>query len=122
MGVPLRNVYGATEIGLLTVHQGQQYDLETVGHWLSCDAKHGPPLEWRVSEEGELQVKGGSGFMGYFGKPDKTAETLDVPIGTVMSRLARARSTLHGAIHGGAPKPDTADTAEVENPRGRTVR
>lgn len=52
----------------------------------------------------------------------ETAETLDVPIGTVMSRLARARSTLHGAIHGGAPKPDTADTAEVENPRGRTVR
>lgn len=77
MGVPLRNVYGATEIGLLTVHQGQQYDLETVGHWLSCDPKHGPPLEWRVSEEGELQVKGGSGFMGYFGKPDQTAEALD---------------------------------------------
>lgn len=77
MGVPLRNVYGATEIGLLTVHQGHQYDLETVGHWLTCDARYGEALEWRVSDEGELQVKGGSGFAGYYGKPDKTAEALD---------------------------------------------
>jgi len=77
MGVHLRNVYGATEIGLLTLHQGRKYDLETVGHWLQCDPRHGPPLEWRVSAEGELLVKGGSGFMGYHGKPDKTAEALD---------------------------------------------
>ena len=77
MGVHLRNVYGATEIGLLTLHQGRRYDLETVGHWLQCDPRHGPPLEWRVSAEGELLVKGGSGFMGYHGKPDKTAEALE---------------------------------------------
>lgn len=74
MGVHLRNAYGATEIGLLTLHQGERYDLETVGHWMQCDPRHGPPLEWRVSDEGELLVKGGSGFMGYHGKPDKTAE------------------------------------------------
>jgi long-chain acyl-CoA synthetase len=77
MGVHLRNVYGATEIGLLTLHQGESYDLETVGHWMKCEPRHGPPLEWRVSAEGELLVKGGSGFVGYHGKPDKTAEAQD---------------------------------------------
>jgi long-chain acyl-CoA synthetase len=77
MGVHLRNAYGATEIGLLTLHQGDQYDLETVGHWMECRPEYGPPLQWRVSDQGELQVKGGSGFVGYHGKPDKTAEALD---------------------------------------------
>jgi len=77
MGVPLRNVYGATEIGLLTAHQGERYDLETVGHWMKCDPQYGAALEWRVTDEGELQVRGGSGFVGYHGKPDKTAEALD---------------------------------------------
>ncbi|MCL4744500.1 MAG: AMP-binding protein [Burkholderiaceae bacterium] len=77
MGVHLRNAYGTTEIGLLTLHQGERYNLETVGHWMKCDPQYGPPLEWRVSDEGELQVKGGSGFIGYHGKPDKTAESLD---------------------------------------------
>ena len=77
MGIQLRNVYGATEIGLLTGHQGERYDLETVGHWMKCDPRYGPPLEWKVSDEGELLVKGGSGFLGYHNKPDKTAESLD---------------------------------------------
>ncbi len=77
MGVHLRNVYGATEIGLLTVHQGEKYDLESVGHWLKCEPRHGPPLQWRVSDAGELLVRGGSGFMGYHGKPDQTAEARD---------------------------------------------
>jgi long-chain acyl-CoA synthetase len=77
MGIQLRNVYGATEIGLLTGHQGERYDLETVGHWMKCDPRYGPPLEWKVSDEGELLVRGGSGFLGYHGKPDKTAEALD---------------------------------------------
>ncbi len=77
MGVHLRNAYGATEIGLLTLHQGAKYDLETVGHWMKCEPRYGPPLQWRVSGEGELLVKGGSGFAGYHGKPDKTAEAMD---------------------------------------------
>ncbi len=77
MGVKLRNVYGATEIGLLTGHRGEKYDLETVGHWMMCDPRYGPPLEWKVSDEGELLVRGGSGFLGYHAKPDKTAEALD---------------------------------------------
>lgn len=77
MGVRLRNAYGTTEIGLLTLHQGEHYDLEAVGHWLQCDPGYGPPIEWKVSDQGELLVKGGSGFRGYHGKPEKAAEALD---------------------------------------------
>jgi long-chain acyl-CoA synthetase len=76
MGVKLRNVYGATEIGLLTAHTGESYRLETSGSWMQSNTAYGEPLEYRVSPEGELQVRGGSGFGGYYGKPDKTAEAL----------------------------------------------
>ncbi len=77
MGVHLRNIYGATEIGLLTVHQGSRYDLESVGHWMQCKPEYGAPLQWRISDEGELLIKGGSGFKGYHGKAEKTAEVMD---------------------------------------------
>jgi long-chain acyl-CoA synthetase len=76
IGVPLRNLYGSTEIGIMTIHQGERYDLETVGHWLEAHPET-PPLEWKVSPNGELLVRGGAFFQGYFGKPDKTAERID---------------------------------------------
>lgn len=76
MGVKLRNVYGATEIGLLTAHMGESYQLETSGSWMQSNTAYGDLLEYRVSPEGELQVRGGSGFGGYHGKPEKTAEAL----------------------------------------------
>jgi long-chain acyl-CoA synthetase len=74
MGVPLRNIYGATEIGLLTLHQGSAYDLETVGSWLPVHPRLGTPIEYRVSDEGELQVRGGVGFSGYYKNPEATAK------------------------------------------------
>jgi long-chain acyl-CoA synthetase len=74
MGVPLRNIYGSTEMGFFTCHQGSTFNLETVGSWLTCDPRYGAPLEWQVSEEGELFVKGGSGFRGYYRKPEETRE------------------------------------------------
>lgn len=76
MGVPLRNVYGASEMGLFTVHQGDSYDVESVGHWMQSGTRH-PDLEWRITDEGELQVKGGPGFRGYHEKPEKTAAKMD---------------------------------------------
>lgn len=77
MGVPLRNIYGATEIGILSIHQGERYDLESVGRWLSAHPEAGAPLEWKISPAGELLVRGGSFFQGYHNKPEKTAERLD---------------------------------------------
>jgi long-chain acyl-CoA synthetase len=75
IGVPLRNLYGSTEIGIMTIHKGERYDLETVGHWLEAHPDTAP-LEWKVSDAGELLVKGGSFFQGYHDKPDKTAERI----------------------------------------------
>ena len=70
----MRNIYGATEIGLLTLHQGSAYDLETVGSWLPVHPRLGTPIEYRVSDEGELQVRGGVGFSGYYKNPEATAK------------------------------------------------
>jgi long-chain acyl-CoA synthetase len=77
MGVRLRNVYVTTEVGLLTAHTGESYRLETSGRWMQCDPAFGNPLEYRIADDGELQVRGGSGFLGYFGQPDKTAEAMN---------------------------------------------
>jgi len=74
IGVPLRNIYGTTEIGLLTLHQGDRYNLETVGHWLVAHPEAGSALEWQVSEQGELLIRGGSFFQGYYKKPDSVAQ------------------------------------------------
>jgi RNA polymerase sigma-70 factor, ECF subfamily len=49
----------------------------------------------------------------------EASEVLDLPVGTVMSRLARARLALHEAIEGdGAPKATTT----LETRRGRNHR
>lgn len=76
MGVPLRNIYGSTEIGLLTAHQGTAYNLETVGSWLPVHPKLGTPLQHRVSDDGELWVRGGIGFSGYYKNPDASAKKM----------------------------------------------
>jgi long-chain acyl-CoA synthetase len=76
MGVQLRNVFGTTEMGLFTLHQGETYDLETVGKWMPVHPRFGPPLDFKVSKEGELLVRGGSGFTGYYKNPEATAKKL----------------------------------------------
>jgi long-chain acyl-CoA synthetase len=74
IGVPLRNIYGSTETGLLTMHQGARYDLETVGHWMQAHPEAGSPLEWTLSDDGELRIRGGTPFCGYYRRPAAVGE------------------------------------------------
>ncbi len=77
MGVRMRNIYGCSEYGLVSAHVGDSYDPESVG--TPCvDATHmAGPLEYRITDEGELQLRAGLGFAGYWNRPDKTAEKFD---------------------------------------------
>ena len=73
LGVPLRNIYGCSEFGLIAGHRGTCYDLETVGPLLDVDPAFGAPLEARIEPDGELLLRGGTGFLGYWHRPEKTA-------------------------------------------------
>ena len=71
LGVPLRNLYGSTEFGLVSAHWGGDFDPATLGRLLQVDASVGDPLQARVTAAGELQLRGASGFGGYY--RDETA-------------------------------------------------
>lgn len=76
LGVPLRNIYGSTESGLLSVHQGDSYDLETVGNWLPVHPSFGKPISYKISDDNELLVQGGVGFAGYYKNPEASSAKL----------------------------------------------
>ncbi len=70
IGVPLLEGYGATETsGLTTFNMRDENAIGTVGRPV-------PHTEVRISDEGEILVRGGHVFQGYWNKPDKTADTL----------------------------------------------
>lgn len=77
MGVPLKNLYGSTELGLVSAHWGGPADPATLGRPLLVDPGVGSPLRLRLEANGELLVGGGSGFGGYFND--------DAATGAVMS-------------------------------------
>ncbi|HEV8586337.1 MAG TPA: AMP-binding protein [Methylomirabilota bacterium] len=70
LGIDMREVYGQTEnTGLATGMPHDRIRLGTVG-----TAR--PDTEVRIGPQGEILLKGPHVFMGYYGKPDKTAETI----------------------------------------------
>ncbi len=70
LGIDMREVYGQTEnCGLATAMPADRIKLGTVGI-----AR--PGTEVRISREGEILLKGPHVFLGYYGKPEKTAETV----------------------------------------------
>ena len=70
LGIDMREVYGQTEnCGLATAMPADRIKLGTVG-----TAR--PDTEVRISPEGEILLRGPHVFMGYFNKPQKTAETI----------------------------------------------
>jgi len=76
MGVKLRNTYGSSEFGEVTICQGEQYDIETIGTTMPIHPSFGQQIELRVNDNGELLLRGGTGFAGYYKDPDKTSEIL----------------------------------------------
>jgi long-chain acyl-CoA synthetase len=76
MGVRLRNAYGNSELGMFTQHRGDLFDPETLGQWYTSHPDFGPPLEHRLDENGGLQVRGASGFSGYYKNEAGTQEAV----------------------------------------------
>ena len=70
LGIDMREVYGQTEnCGLATAMPDNRIKLGTVG-------VARPNTEVRISPEGEILLKGPHIFLGYYNKPEKTAETV----------------------------------------------
>jgi long-chain acyl-CoA synthetase len=69
VGIPLRQVYGSTEAGVVSMHAEGDVDNDSVGR--VCAG-----AEVRISEGQEILVRGPSVFSGYYKNPEKTAEAL----------------------------------------------
>jgi len=70
MGLDMREVYGQTESGgPSTTHYTGDVKFGTIG-------KPVPQLHVKIAEDGEILMKGPTIFMGYYGDPEKTAETI----------------------------------------------
>lgn len=82
LGVPLRNLYGSTEIGLLAAHWGPEFDAgrfnaDTMGQLLPVDPSAAPPLHLAMGDDGELLVHGGTPFCGYYRNEEGSAAATD---------------------------------------------
>ncbi|WP_435979742.1 AMP-dependent synthetase/ligase [Psychrobacter sp. DM4] len=70
IGVPIYEGYGMTEsTGVISVNTPQEQMPGSVGRAL-------PNSEVRIADNGEILIKGGHVFAGYWNKPEKTAEDL----------------------------------------------
>jgi len=70
LGVKLRQLYGQTESSAFNAMQDvNEVRLHTVGRPL-------PGVEVKISDEGEILVKSGSVFAGYYEQPDASAKAL----------------------------------------------
>ncbi|MES2537212.1 MAG: AMP-binding protein [Pseudomonadota bacterium] len=71
IGVNLRQIYGQTEsCGVAVLHQGDRIHLDTVGEPF-------PGMEIRISDRGEVLMRGPLVFSGYLDNPEATAAGMD---------------------------------------------
>jgi long-chain acyl-CoA synthetase len=69
-GIFVNYGYGATETSAtVSCFKSENYDFDTCGTIM-------PGIEVKIGEEGEILIKGGTVFKGYFKKPEETVETL----------------------------------------------
>ncbi|MBU2644591.1 AMP-binding protein [bacterium] len=69
IGVNICNVYGSTEAVTATVETPTQFKLGSAG-------KAAPGVEVKISDSGEILIKGDIVFKGYYKNPEATAESL----------------------------------------------
>jgi long-chain acyl-CoA synthetase len=69
IGINLKQFYGATESGLVTIHYDDDVRPESVGIVA-------PGSEVKISEKGEILVKGVGIFQGYYKNPEATEEVI----------------------------------------------
>jgi long-chain acyl-CoA synthetase len=69
-GIFINYGYGATETSAtVSCFKSDRYDFDTCGTIM-------PGIEVKISEEGEILIKGDTVFKGYFNKPEETEKTL----------------------------------------------
>lgn len=73
-GVPLGNLYGSTELGLVSSHRhGSGYRPETMGELMPSDPTIAPPMEAWIDETGQLRLRLPA-FSGYLRNEEATRE------------------------------------------------
>jgi len=77
IGIPLRNLYGASESGLVAAHWQGTFNPRTMGQLLPVDPTIGAPVIAEVTVAGELLLSGGAKFSGYHNNPDASAESFN---------------------------------------------
>jgi long-chain acyl-CoA synthetase len=70
-GVPLGNLYGSTEMGLISTHRPGSRNPWTLGSFMPSDPSLAPPLEAWVHDDGELRLRV-LAFSGYLDDPAST--------------------------------------------------
>jgi long-chain acyl-CoA synthetase len=79
-GIPLSNLYGSTEFGLVSAHRRGATDPVTMGQLMPSDPTIAPPMQAWVDEAGELRLRLPA-FAGYLNNPAATAELGDAEEG-----------------------------------------
>jgi len=69
IGVNLRQIYGSTEAGVVSMHSGDEIDNDSVGKL--CDG-----VDVKISEDQEILVRGESIFKEYYKDPGKTDQVI----------------------------------------------
>jgi long-chain acyl-CoA synthetase len=69
IGVPLTEGYGMSETTAVLTWANQPKP--------GCVGRAATAVELKIAEDGEVLCRGGNNFVGYLGKPEQTAETID---------------------------------------------
>lgn len=72
-GVPLGNLYGSSELGLIATHAPGDSSPETMGRLMPSDPSLAPPMQAWIDETGQLRVRC-LAFSGYLDNPEASAE------------------------------------------------